>query len=87
MKLLPKIKISDDLESQISEIMKISGLRKAEVIREALRTGLPQLAACFQPMPRSLEDRVREALSERPERVSLIRFAKNMKALTPRKLM
>ena len=42
MKTLPKMEISDDLNSQINEGMTISGLCKADVIRQALRIGLPQ---------------------------------------------
>lgn len=45
------MEISDDLNSQINEGMTISELCKADVIRQALRIGLPQLAARFQRPP------------------------------------
>ena len=64
MKTLPKMEISKDLDQQISEGMKISELCKADVIRQALRIGLPQFAARFQPAPLWLEERIREALAE-----------------------
>ncbi|HEV2393702.1 MAG TPA: hypothetical protein VG146_15220 [Verrucomicrobiae bacterium] len=51
MKTLPKMGISHDLNSQINEGMTISGLCQADVIRQALRIGLPQLAARFQRPP------------------------------------
>jgi len=64
MKTLPKMEISDDLAAQINEGVKISDLCKSDVIRQALRIGLPQLAARFQPPPLWLEERIREALME-----------------------
>jgi hypothetical protein len=45
MKVLPKMDISEELDAQINENIKISELCKADVIRQALRIGLPQLAA------------------------------------------
>jgi hypothetical protein len=44
MKTLPKMDISDELNAQLHESIKISDLCKEEVIRQALRIGLPQLA-------------------------------------------
>lgn len=64
MKTLPKMEITDDLDSQIQEGMQVSELCKADVIRQALRIGLPQLAARFNPPPLWLEERLREALAE-----------------------
>jgi hypothetical protein len=81
MKTLPKMEISDELEAQISENMKISELCKADVIRQALRIGLPQFAARFQPSPLWLEERVREALADRAEPVTPAQFKKKMKAI------
>jgi hypothetical protein len=81
MKVLPKMDISDALDAQISENIKISELCKADVIRQALRIGLPQLAARFQPPPLWLEDRIREALAERAESITREQFEKNMKAI------
>jgi len=51
MKTLPKMEISDELDWQIKESIRISDLCKTEVVRQALRIGLPQLAARFQPAP------------------------------------
>jgi hypothetical protein len=81
MKTLPKMEISEELDSRISEGMEISELCKADVIRQALRIGLPQFAARFQPAPLWLEERLREALAEPGEVVSLPQFKKNMKAI------
>ena len=81
MKMLPKMEISEELNSQIDEGMKISDLCKADVIRQALRIGLPQFAARFQPPPLWLEERIREALAERAEPVTLEQFEQNMKAI------
>ena len=81
MKTLPKMDISEELDSQINEGIQISELCKADVIRQALRIGLPQLAARFRPPPLWLEERIREALSERAERVTPAQFEKNMKAI------
>ena len=81
MKTLPKMEISDELEEQINEGIRVSELCKADVVRQALRIGLPQLAARFQPAPLWLEERIREALAERAEPVTPAQFAKNMKAI------
>jgi hypothetical protein len=81
MKTLPKTEISDELEAQISESIKISDLCKSDVIRQALRIGLPQFAARFQPPPLWLEERIREALAERAEPVTPRQFEKDMKAI------
>jgi ABC-type thiamine transport system ATPase subunit len=81
MKTLPKMGISDELDMGISEGMKISELCKADVVRQALRIGLPQFAARFQPAPLWLEERVREALAEPAETVTTERFRKRMKAI------
>lgn len=75
------MEINDDLDAQISEGMKVSDLCKADVIRQALRIGLPQLAARFQPPPLWLEERIREALAEPAEAVSKAQFQKNMAAI------
>ena len=81
MKTLPKMDISDELNAQIDENIKVSDLCKADVVRQALRIGLPQFAARFQPAPLWLEERLREALSERAEPVTPARFEKTMKAI------
>ena len=81
MKTLPKMDISDDLDAQINENIKISDLCKADVVRHALRIGLPQFAARFQPPPLWLEERIREALAERAESVTVAQFQKKMKAI------
>jgi len=81
MKTLRKIEISEDLDKQINDGMKVSGLPKADVVQEALRISLPQLVARFQSTPRWLEQRIREALTEEPETVSPARFSKNMRAI------
>jgi hypothetical protein len=81
MKTLPKMNISDELDAQISEGIKASDLCKADVVRQALRIGLPQLAARFQPPPLWLEERIREALAEAPEPVTPAQFEKRMKAI------
>ena len=81
MKTLPKMEISEELNSQIDKGMKIFDLCKADVIRQALRIGLPQFAARFQPPPLWLEERIREALAERAEPVTLEQFKQNMKAI------
>jgi hypothetical protein len=80
MKTLPKIEISDKLDAQIDECIKLSQLSKADVVRQALRIGLPQFTAKFRPASHWLEDRVREALAEPAEPVSAAQFAKKMKA-------
>jgi hypothetical protein len=81
MKTLPKMVISEDLDAQIAENVKISDLCKADVVRQALRIGLPQFAARFQPPPLWLEERIREALAERAEVVTPAQFKKQMKAI------
>jgi len=77
-KTLPKMEISDDLNAQIHAGMKLSELCKADVIRQALRIGLPQFAARFQPAPLWLEERIREALAEPGEEMTLKQFDKMM---------
>jgi hypothetical protein len=81
MKTLPKMDISDELNTQINENIKISDLCKADVVRQALRIGLPQFAARFQPAPLWLEERIREALAEPAKSVTPAQFEKNMKAI------
>jgi hypothetical protein len=60
---------------------RISELCNADVVRQALRIGLPQFAARFQPAPLWLEERIREALAElsleRPTRLHLRRINDN----------
>jgi hypothetical protein len=75
------MEISDELEAQISEGIKVSELCKADVIRQALRIGLPQLAARFQPPPLWLEERIREALAEPAQPVTPAEFKKEMNAI------
>jgi hypothetical protein len=81
MKTLPKMEISEDLDARINEGIKISDLCKADVVRQALRIGLPQFAARFQPPPLWLEERIREALAEPAESVTAAKFKKTMKAI------
>ena len=81
MKTLPKMDISDELNAQINENIKISDLCKADVVRQALRIGLPQFAARFQPAPLWLEERIREALSEPAKPTTQGEFKKKMKAI------
>ncbi len=81
MKTLPKMEISEELDSQINETVKFTALCKADVVRQALRIGLPQFAARFDPPPLWLEDRLREALAEPPERVTAAQFKKRIKAI------
>jgi hypothetical protein len=81
MKTLPKMEISDDLEAQIKAGIKVSELCKADVIRQALRIGLPQFASRFQPPPLWLEERIREALTEPAEATSTKRFDETMAAI------
>lgn len=78
MKTLPKMDISGDLDQQIAEAMKVSELCKADVIRQALRIGLPQFASRFQPAPLWLEERIREALAEPGEEMTVKQFDKMM---------
>ena len=73
--------ISDELDARINEAIEISDLCKADVIRQALRIGLPQFAARFQPPPLWLEERIREALAEPAKAVTSAQFQKNMKAI------
>ncbi len=81
MKTLPKMDISDELSAQINESIKLTDLCKADVVRQALRIGLPQFVARFQPPPLWPEERIREALAERAEPVMPAQFEKNMKAI------
>jgi hypothetical protein len=81
MKTLPKMDISDELAARINEGIKVSDLCKADVVRLALRIGLPQFAARFQPPPLWLEERLREALVEPAESATPEKFKKNMKAI------
>lgn len=78
MKTLPKMEISEELNAQIDAGMKVSDLCKADVIRQALRIGLPQFASRFQPAPFWLEERIREALTEPAEATTSNQFAKEM---------
>jgi hypothetical protein len=81
MKMLPKMEISEDIEAQITQGMEISDLCKSDVVRQALKIGLPQFAARFQPAPLWLEERIREALAEPAEPVTLAQFDRTMKAI------
>ena len=81
MKTLPKMEISDELAAQINEGVKASDLCKSDVIRQALRIGLPQFAARFQPPPLWLDERIREALIEPAEVTSGGQFDKTMVAI------
>jgi len=81
MKTLPKMEIGDELHAQIQENIKLSDLCKADVVRQALRIGLPQFAARFQPAPLWLEERIREALAERAEPATPAQFKSKMKAI------
>lgn len=81
MKTLPNIKITDDLDAQITLCMKVSGLRKADVIRQALKIGLPQFAVRFPSAPLWLEEQIREALAEPSERLTLAQFNRTMEAI------
>lgn len=75
------MEISEDLDAQIQAGVEISELCKADVIRHALKIGLPQFAARFSPAPLWLEERIREALAEPAEEVTLERFHTNMQAI------
>lgn len=75
------MEINDDLDALINVGMKASDLCKADVIRQALRIGLPQFAARFQPPPLWLEERIREALAEPAEVTSPRQFAETMSAI------
>lgn len=81
MKTLPKMEISEEIDTQIEQAVEISDLCKADVVRQALRIGLPQFAARFQPAPLWLEERIREALLEPAEPISLGDFKKAMNAI------
>ena len=72
------MEISEDLDAQIAANIKLSELCKADVVRQALRIGLPQFASRFQPAPLWLEERIREALAEPGEEMSLKQFDKMM---------
>jgi hypothetical protein len=81
MKTLPKMEINEDLEAQIAQGIEVSDLCKADVVRQALKIGLPQFVARFQPAPLWLEERIREALAERAEPVTPTQFDRTMKAI------
>ena len=81
MKTLPKIEISDDLDAQLTEGIQASELCKADVIRQALRIGLPQFAARFRPPPLWLEELIREALAEPAKATSPRQFDETMSAI------
>ena len=81
MKTLPKMEISDELDAHIAEGVAASELCKADVIRQALRIGLPQFAARFQPAPLWLEERIREALAEPAEETGIKEFGEAMSAI------
>lgn len=80
-KTLPKMTISDELDAQINDSTKVADLCKAGVIRQALKIGLPQFVARFQPAPLWLEERIREALAEPAESVTQAQFERRMKDL------
>ena len=75
------MEISEGIEAQIIQGMEISDLCKSDVIRQALKIGLPQFAARFQPAPLWLEERIREALAEPAEPVTPAHFDRTMKAI------
>ncbi|HYG35896.1 MAG TPA: hypothetical protein VEC99_13985 [Clostridia bacterium] len=81
MKTLPKMEISDELDAHINEGIRVSELCKADVIRQALRIGLPLFASRFQPPPLWLEERILEALAEPAEPTSMKQFEKTMTAI------
>lgn len=81
VKTLPKMETSEDLDAQIIQGMEISELRKSDVVRQALKIGLPQFAARFQPAPLWLEERIREALAEDAEPATQGQFDRTMKAI------
>jgi hypothetical protein len=85
MKTLPKMQISDELSSQISQGIELSGLRKAAVVQQALRIGLPHFITRFQTPPLWLEGRLRDALAECAKPVSPAQFARKMKGLARRR--
>ena len=82
MKILPKMEISAELEEQINETVEITELCKADVVRQALRIGLPIFAARFHPAPLWLEERIREALTESGTPTTVADFRREMKAIT-----
>jgi hypothetical protein len=75
------MEINDELDARIAEGMTISELCKADVVRQALRIGLPQFVSRFQPHPLWLEERLREALDQPAEPVTSARFQRQMKAI------
>ena len=75
---MPNVEISEELDAQIDEGVQVSELSKEDVIRQALRIGLPQFAARFQPAPLWLEERIREALAEPAELTTREQFKKDM---------
>jgi hypothetical protein len=81
MKTLPKMEISEELDAQINDGISVSDLCKADVVRQALRIGLPQFAARFRPPPLWLEERIREALTEPAEATTKKQFDKTMTAI------
>jgi hypothetical protein len=81
MKTLPKMDISEEINALINEVIEVSDLCKADVIRQSLRIGLPQFAARFQPPPLWLEERLREALAEPAKSTTSAEFAKNLNAI------
>jgi hypothetical protein len=81
MKTLPKMEISEELDARINAGIELSELCKADVVRQALRIGLPQFSARFQPPPMWLEERIREALAEPAESVRPAQFERKMKAI------
>jgi hypothetical protein len=81
MKTLREMEISDELSAEIGRVSIISGLRRVDVVRQALQIGLSQFAAQSNPPPLWLEERILEALAEPAEPVSLAQFKKEMKAI------
>jgi len=75
------MEISEELEAQINEGMSASDLCKADVIRQALRIGLPQFASRFRPAPLWLEERIREALTEPAEPATQKQFDGTMASI------
>lgn len=81
MKTLPKMEISEELSRQIHQGMIVSDLCKADVIRQALRIGLPQFASRFQPAPLWLEERIREALADPGQEMTKKQFDAMMREI------
>ena len=75
------MEIGDGPDARINEGVEVSDLCKADVIRQALRIGLPQFAARFQPAPLWLEERIREALADPAEPATAVAFRRTMKAV------